>query len=175
MMPPTLSRSSLRIRVTSVVLFFAVLSAAVAVRLMPFAGWEDLIKRSPDIVLARCIATPEPRSANGQTWSDIEVLMVLKGETKPGRARLVAGHAPYQQEHLLLFTTHQSNELYEAHSAAESYRIVSLGRYFPTNQLIGKSLDEQIQLLLRHRLEQLTRDLQQGAAEKKRLEEGIKR
>ena len=164
----------MKIRITIIALL-ATLSAAVAVRLAPFAGWNDLTQKTPDIIVARCTATPEPRSANGQTWSDIEVLMVLKGETKPGAARMVAGYSPYQHEYVLLFATYQSNQLYRAYNAAESYRIVSLNRYFPTNQLVGKPLDEQIQLLLRHRLDELTRELQQGAAEKKRLEEGIKK
>jgi hypothetical protein len=113
--------------------------------------------------------------SDGLTWSDIEVMTILKGNSKPGTARMVSQYAPRQGERFLMFSTYQSNEHYRAYNAAETYRVVPLGRYFITNGLMGKSLDEQIQFVLRHRLEELSRELKDGAEEKKRLEEGIKK
>jgi hypothetical protein len=108
-------------------------------------------------------------------WSDIEVVSVLKGDTKPGVARMVSQHAPRQGERFLMFSTYQSNEFYRAYDATETYRVVPLGRNFLTGELTGKPLDEQIQFVLRHRLEELSRELQDGAEEKKRLEEALKK
>ena len=88
---------------------------------------------------------------------------------------MVSQHAPRQGERFLLFSTYQSNDLYRAYNATETYRVVPLGRSFLTSDLSGKVLDEQIKLVLRHRLEELTRELQQGTEEKKRLEEALKR
>jgi len=159
---------------TIVVLLAA--AGAFAGAILPFTSWDDISKKSPDIIIARCTATaPDGPIGNGMVWSDIEVVSVLKGDTKPGMARMVSQHAPRQGERFLMFSTYQSNDLYKAYNAAETYRVVPLGRNFLTNELSGKALDEQIKLVLRHRLEELTRELQQGAVEKKRLEEALKR
>ena len=88
---------------------------------------------------------------------------------------MVSQHAPRQGDRFLMFSTYQSNDLYRAYNATETYRVVPLGGYFPGDELKGKTLEEQIRLLLQHRLEDLTRELQQGAVEKKRLEEALKK
>src|SRR5205823_6470922 len=108
-------------------------------------------------------------------WSDIEAVVILKGDTKPGTARMVSQHRPGQGERFLIFSTYQSNHLYRAYSAPETYRVVPLGPDFPISELAGKSLDAQIQLVLRHRLDELNRQLKEGADEKKRLEGGLKK
>ena len=150
--------------------------SAFGVPVLPFTSWDDISKKSPDIIIARCTATtPEGPIADGMVWSDIEVLSVLKGDTKPGAARMVSQHAPRQGDRFLMFSTYQSNDLYRAYNATETYRVVPLGGYFSSDELKGKTLEEQIRLLLQHRLEDLTRELQQGAVEKKRLEEALKR
>ena len=165
---------NMKLRTTGIVLLVAV-STAAAVIILPFTSWDDLTKKSPDIIIARCVTTPNPTVVgDGMIWSDIEVLAVLKGDTKPEAARMVSQYWPHQHERFLMFATYQSNQLYRAYNATETYRIVPLGRYFPTNELAGKSLDEQIQLVLRRRLEDVNRELQKNAEEKKRLEKGLK-
>jgi hypothetical protein len=154
----------------------AVAGSAFAVFLSPFTSWDDISKKSPDIIIGRCTLTaPDGPVGNGMIWSDIEVLSVLKGDTKPGAERMVSQHAPRQGERFLMFSTYQSNHLYRAYNATETYRVVPLGRYFLTSELTGKPLDEQIQFVLRHRLEELSHELKQGEVEKKRLEEALKK
>jgi len=160
----------------TMVLLLAAGCSALAVGIAPFTSWDDISRKSPDIIIARCtLTTPDGPIGNGMIWSDIEVLSVLKGETKPGVARMVSQYAPRQGERFLMFSTYQSNDLYRAYNATETYRVVPLGRYFVTDELTGKALDEQVKLLLQHRLEEVTRELQQGTEEKKRLEEALKR
>jgi hypothetical protein len=160
----------------TIALLLATISSAFAVILGPFTSWDDLTRKSPDIIIARCTATPEPAFiADGLIWSDIEVTSVLKGDTKPGKARMVSQYWPHQGERFLMFSIYQSNGHYQAYNAPETYRIVPLDRYFTTNGLSGKTLNEQIQFMLQHRLEALNRELQDGADEKKRLEEGVKK
>jgi len=164
----------MKLRSTVLVLLFAV-STATAVIILPFTSWDDLTKTSPDMIIARCATTANPTGiADGMIWSDIEVLAVLKGDTKPGVARTVSQYWPHQDECFLMFATYQSNQLYRAYNATETYRIVPLGRYFPTNELTGKTLDDQIQLVLRRRLEDVNRELEKNAEEKNRLEKGLK-
>jgi hypothetical protein len=174
MKPKHRHRSPRGLRGTALVLLAAV-STATAVFISPFTSWDDLTTKSPDIVVARCLTTPDPRVvADGMIWSEIEVTSVLKGDTKPGATRMVSQYTPYQGERFLMFATYQSNKLYHAYNATEWYRIVPLGRYFLTNALSGKSLEDQIQTVLRSRLEDVTRELEKGAEEKKRLEGGLK-
>ena len=166
---------NMKLRTTGIVLLVAVRTAT-AVEIGPFTSWDDLTKKSPDIIIARCVTTPNPTVVgDGMISSDVEVLAVLKGDTKPEAARMVSQYWPHQDERFLMFATYQSNQLYRAYNATETYRIVPLGRYFPTKELAGKSLDEQIRLMLRRRLEDLSRELERGAEEKNRLEEGLKR
>jgi len=154
----------------------AIAGSAFAVFILPFTSWDDLSKKSQDIIIARCTTTAEPKViADDMIWSDIDVMIVLKGETKPGKARMVSQYLPRQGDRFLMFSTYQSNELYRAYNATETYRIVPLGRYFLTNSLTGKPLDEQIRLVLRHRLDELSRELKEGADEKRRLEEAFKK
>ena len=166
---------NMKLRTTGIVLLVAV-STAAAVIILPFTSWDDLTKKSPDIIIARCVTTPNPTVVDdGMIWSDIEVLAVLKGDAKPEAARMVSQYWPHQHERFLMFATYQSNQLYRAYNATETYRVVPLGRYFPTNELAGKSLDEQIQWVLRRRLEDVNRELEKDAEEKSRLEKGLKR
>jgi hypothetical protein len=148
---------------------------ATAVLVEPFTSWEDLTRKSPDIIIARCTTDPNPTViGDGMIWSDIEVLTVLNGDTRPKAARMVSLYRPHQNERFLMFASYQSNQLYQAYQAPETYRIVPLARDFLTNALAGKSLDEQIRLVLRSRLEDVSRELESSAEEKKRLEEGLR-
>jgi hypothetical protein len=159
----------------TIVMLFAA-SMAFAVMLVPFTNWDDLTKQSPDIVIARCVVTADTTIIDdGMNWTDIEVLSVLKGDTKPGPARMVSTYWPRQGENFLMFSTYHTNQKYRGYNATEMYRIVPLGLYFNTNAVTGKRLDEQIQIVLRRRLEKLNGELKDGAEEKKRLEEGIKK
>jgi len=113
----------------------AVAGSAFAVFISPFTSWDDLSKKSPDIIIARCATTPEPMGiADGMIWSDIEVMTVLKGDTKPGTARMVSQYWSRQGKRFLMFSTYRSNELYRAYNATETYRVVPLGHYFLTNR-----------------------------------------
>ena|ERR1043166_4806211 len=90
-----------------------------------FTRWNDLTKNSPDIVIARCTTTPPDASTmpDGMGWADIEVMSVLKGDTRPGRAQMVSQYWLHQGERFLMFATYQSNELYRAYNATEAYRL----------------------------------------------------
>src|SRR2546430_15476794 len=77
---------NMKLRSTMLVLLFAV-STTMAVIILPFTSWDELTRQSPDIIIARCATTPNPTViGDGMIWSDIEVLAVLKGDTKPGVA-----------------------------------------------------------------------------------------
>jgi hypothetical protein len=157
-------------------MFLTVTSVTLAIIMSPFTSWTDLEKRSPDIVFARCTTTPEPQViVDGMITSEIEVQAVLKGATKPGTNLMVSEYLPHQGEHFLIFSTYSDQGIFKAYTAPEAYRIVPVDRYFGTNNLAGKTLDEKIQLVLQRRLDDLKRERERADEEIKRLETGLKK
>jgi hypothetical protein len=77
---------------------------------------------------------------------------------------------PFQGEKFLLFANYENNQFFSGYNAVEEYRVISLNRYFQTNVLSGKTLNEQIQLILTNRLNDLNGELARGQEEKRRLE-----
>nr|WP_314857757.1 hypothetical protein [uncultured Undibacterium sp.] len=131
---------------------FVATSSSFAVLISPFTSWDDLSKKSPDIVIARCIDTPEQTIViNGMIWSNIEVMSVIKGDTQEGAARMVSQYVPCHGEQFLLFATYESNKEYRAYNATETYRVVPLDEQFRINELAGKNLHKKIILTLRHK------------------------
>ena len=163
-----------RLRLAILLALLAVAGTAAAVLVASFKNWDELTTKSPDIIIARCtIAPKEGLVVNGMNWADIEVLSVLKGDTKTGAARMVSQYEPRQGERFLMFSTYQSNEHYRAYNATEDYRIVPLDRYFQVSEITGKPLAEQIQIVLKKRFEDVNRELDRATEEKKRLEAGL--
>lgn len=160
---------------TKIVILFALLglaSAMLAGIYLPFRGWEPLKQNSSDIAIMRCIRTQKQISyRDGMTMWEVEVVLALKGATNAGACRLTSLYRPRQDEYYLVFSNFDEG----VYHAVEEYRIVPLGASFSTNMLIGKSLDEQIQHALQHRLNNLNREMEQVKQEMKRVEEGLER
>jgi hypothetical protein len=168
-------------------LSFVTVSSVMAVVTYSFSDWERLTQKSPDIIIARCSRTPDPYRDHGfgptgaLIDADIEVISIMKSSTNWGReplekaatgvARVSSEFYPRQGEFYLIFSI-----LYDhRYQASEAYRVVPLGLTFNTNSLSGKTLDEQIQMLLKQRLNNLKQQMKDEQEEKQRLEEGIKR
>jgi len=157
--------------------------AAVAIPVTKFKSWDDLISKSPEIIVARCIATVDFNSASNKTpiitdgmiGSDIEVVSVLKGNSKLGLSHMTSQHWPYCGEYLLVFANNQKDQFNTGYTAIEDYRVIPINRFFQTNDLSGKVLDEQIQLILNGRLKTLNEELARANEEKLRLETGLKK
>jgi hypothetical protein len=97
---------------------------------------------------------------------------VLKGNTKIGLAKMTSRHRPSQGEELLFanYLTSGTNAWYVA---TEGYRVIPLNHDFNINELNGKTLDEQIQLIFKSRLKDLDNEIARDKEEKARLEQGI--
>lgn len=142
--------------------------------IIPFEGWDWLKQTSSNIVIAHCIK-PTPSAPGvlviGAPKSDfgIEVVSVIKGKNFTSAARLWTDHELLEGQNYLLFGFYDSG-IYKAY---EPYRIVPLGLQFSTNMLAGKTLDEQIQMLLQRRLNDLNRQMKAEQGEKARLEQAF--
>jgi hypothetical protein len=170
----------------AILLLFTTGVVAYAVFFTKFTSWDDLVEQSPDIIIARCtgtVGTFKPEGATPQKTtvitdnivpSDIEVVSVLKGNTKPGLSHIRSGYWPHQNELFLVFANYRSDQYYSGYAAIEDYRVIPLSRDFRTNELVGKTLNEQIQLILNGRLKDLNDELTRNNEEKLRLEQGFK-
>jgi len=47
-------------QLSAMIVLFVAVGTAMAVIISPFTGWDDLTRKSPDIVIARCATTPNP-------------------------------------------------------------------------------------------------------------------
>jgi hypothetical protein len=142
-----------------------------------FKSWDALTAESPDIVIAKCTSTltSEKPSIIIDGWipSEIEVVSVLKGDTKPGPAHMMSTYWPYPGQQFLLFGYHRNDPKFPHYSVNEDYRVILLNHYFQTNMLPSGTLEEKIRWVLQNRLHDLNEDLEKGQKEKKRLEEGL--
>jgi hypothetical protein len=153
--------------------FLVAINIASATASAPFASWDDLTQRSPDIVVACCtVTTSNPEwFVNGMIVSDVKVTAVLKGDSKAGAAKMVSHYWPHQGECFLMFSTHVSDQFFTGYNAVEGYRIIPINRHFQPGQLAGKRLTEQIRLILSLRLADVREELERITSEKNRLEQ----
>lgn len=149
----------------------------------PFPGWPGVEQNSTGIVIARSTATtPEFQyisTAKGKALLDlhglidssIQVVQVLRGNTNSTPEHVLSESRLRQGELYLLFSIDQPDH----YQAIESYRVVPLGRYFPTNELANKTLDDQIQIMFKWSVDHLNKEIAEDQERKQRLEEGLKR
>jgi hypothetical protein len=112
---------------------------------------------------------------DGIISSEIEVLSVLKGHTKPGIARLASQYWPYRGQYFLLYANHVDDPPYNKFVAIEAYRVIPLGHHFWTNALAGMTPEKQVQYMLNQRLKDLRGEISDDSNEISRLESGLKR
>jgi hypothetical protein len=143
-----------------------------------FTSWTDLIEQSPDIIIARCVAThdglkPEPtKSYVNVFFSDIEVISVLKGTNRLGTSHLTSEARPFRGELFLLFANYESNQDDTGYAAIEDYRVIPIvagPNSWLTNRLAGKSLNEQVQMIINWRLSDLNHEMERDNEEMARL------
>ena len=165
-------------RFISIVVLTATTTSALALLVGRFTSWNDLIEQSPDIIIARCTAAedgmnPEPTQFFSNVFcSDIEVISILKGNTKSGLSHLTSDDRPFRGEQFLMFANYESNQVYSGYRAIEDYRLVPINaapNSWLTNQLAGKNLNEQVQTIINWRLSQLHQEMERDNEEMARL------
>jgi len=154
-----------------------------------FPGWDSLTQKSPYIIIVKCKSSPgKERQVNGGKMSnplpagplggivltDAEIVFVLKGKDLKPQTPIVlwSRYWPLQGESYLLFATDFDGE--NSH-AFDEYRVIPLGHSFETNSLMGKTLDDQIQILLQSGINNLDSEIKRDTETKQRLESGLKK
>jgi hypothetical protein len=163
---------------TNFILLSAVLiTLSAAARVIEnFRSWDELIERSSFIAVVRC-GNPTPQKPNVRYddiyLADMEIHLVanLKNTTNAAPVRILTDYLMCSGENYLVFGTWDSDVI----CSYERYRVVPLDKYVTTNLIAGKTLQEQIQILLQRRLDNLKLEMQENENEKMRLEAGLKK
>jgi hypothetical protein len=87
---------------------------------------------------------------------------------------MASWYKPRQGQRFLLFANYMTYGTNSWYNAIEEYRVVPLAEDFNTNTLTGKTLDEQIEIILAARYKDLNREVAQINEEMKRIQGGIK-
>jgi hypothetical protein len=146
---------------------------------IPFPGLQSIIRSSHDIIIARCTMTPDPFNvktngiwvdmSDGLIDSQIHVVSALKGDAELKQSRITSEYWLRQGEYYLIFADYHDGY----YQAFEAYRVIPLGMHLPSSLLTGKTLDENIKILLQRRLDNLNRQMKEEQEEKQRLEEAL--
>lgn len=162
---------------TKVICIFTLLIAAVATaRLAPvFPGWDRLKQICPDIFVARCGESASPgqymEAVNAYTSdSRVNIISVLKGTNSVAAGRLQTDYDLVQNDYYLVFGHHDGG-FFTSYGPSG---VIPLGRWFTTNSIAGKSMDEQIQVLLKQSLDTMNWEIQRDQQVKQRLEAALK-
>lgn len=116
-----------------------------AVPITLFQDTDAFIVRAQDIVVANCISVPDrPETyVDGLYPAEVEVLMVLKGEEKPGRLKIVTIYPMKPGTSYLL--TSAGGMAFDSHFLAiAELAVVPVPAGFDLKTLNGKSTTEQI-------------------------------
>jgi hypothetical protein len=169
----------------SIITLLAIIGVTFGTPINRFSNWNNLINSSRDIIIAQCTATPDffaqssvtPRFVTniGGGWtSDVNVITILKGNTKIGLSKLSSFYKPYQGELFVVFATSGRIGTNSVYVANEEYQIIPLNHNFQISSLNEKTLEEKIQLIFKTRLKDLNDEIARDNAEKTRLQEGLK-
>ena len=166
----------MKTRLILLLLITSTITGANADFLGSFTNWDDVVDRSPDIVIVQC-ESPYHNNwefPNGMLWADVKVLKVLKGKSKQGKTKIVTKYSLQQGCHYLIIGEYRKDRD-RLYYAAEDWRVIPLEPFFPEDNILnGMALKEQIRMMFDHRLKVVTEELKRAETEKKRLEEALK-
>ena len=142
--------------------------------LEPFTSYSDIIRSSRDIVIVRCTKEPERPyiMTDSGRFSDVEVLSVLKGNTRLGASRMITPFIPKQGDRYLVIGTHVAegqSELGPYYDARPEWRVIPIPRFLRLEGWEGKTMTEKIQTIIDLRLQELERLTHDLDEEKKHL------
>ena len=150
-------------------------AAAAAIPLAPFTSYDDFATRATDIVVADCLdPDPEPGPKLGVTVVSADVVKVLKGSRRPGKARLATIGQPMEKGHRYLMTGFGGSALGSDFLAQAELAVVEVPAGFDLKALDGKTAGEQLRLVFDARREQLRVRLIQLRQEQAALEKAAK-
>lgn len=124
--------------------------AAQAVPVMPFTDAPTFAKRATEVVIAECRDPDVLGGAkdDGLTLVEVDVVKALKGDRKAGRAKLTTIGQPMEKGKRYLMASFGGSALGSDFVANGELAVVEVPAGFDLKALDGKSVAEQVQLVL---------------------------
>jgi hypothetical protein len=147
-------------------------AAAAALPIMQFTDTESFARSATDVLVAECLdpdADPGPK-LNGVTAVQVNVIQVLKGDRKTGKAKLVTIGQPMEKGRKYMMVSFGGSVGDIKFLAQADLAVVEIPPGFDLKALGGKTVAEQIQLVFDARREQVRILLIQIEREKANLE-----
>ena len=158
-------------KILLIIVLLGSIATGLALQMGIFSSWGTVFDNSSNIMIVSI--SQSSYSANQVADSDATIISVLKGDAKPGSLHARTTYLPYPGERLLVFANHEGNQTGLVCDALEGFRVVPLNRFFQTKILAGKTVNEQIQWILKGRLQDLNEEMARDKDEKARLEVGL--
>ena len=129
---------------------------APALPVMPFTDTKTFAEKATDVLIAECLdpdAAPGPK-LNGVTEVRVDVVQVLKGDRKPGKATLVTIGQPMEKGRRYMMTSFGGSVRDIKFLTNSDLAVVEVPATFDLKALDGKTVAEQVQLVFDARREQ---------------------
>ncbi|MBN9518869.1 hypothetical protein J0H58_10180 [bacterium] len=151
-----------------------VASVAAAVPLVPFSGSADFARRATEVVIADCLdPDPDPGPKFGVTTVAVDVVKVLKGDRKLGKATLATIGQPVEKGRRYMMVSFGGSALGTNFLAQSELALVEVPAGFDLKALDDKTVAEQMQLVFDARREQVRVRLIQLGQEKAALDKTV--
>jgi hypothetical protein len=160
--------------VMSLALMLLVTASAQAIKVTIFTDTDTFVQRAQDIVIAKCTG-PVP---NGQAYDDglypvdVQVLAVLKGAKKPGKATIATIY-PMETGKSYLLTSLGGSAYGTDFLAVPELAVIELPPNFRLDDLKGKKVPEQVQAVFAARRQENERQQRLLKAEKALLDKAV--
>jgi hypothetical protein len=155
-----------------IVAVFLLAAPAPALPVGTFTDTKTFAESATDIVIAECLdpdAAPGPK-LNGVTEVRVDVVQVLKGERKPGKATLVTIGQPMEKGRRYMMSSFGGSVRDIKFLTNLDLGVVEVPPTFDLKTLDGKTVAEQVQLVFDARREQVRLRLIELEREKTLLE-----
>ena len=164
----------MRILVPSLALLFLVTVEAQAIKITPFTDTDTFVQRAQDIVVAKCTG-PVPDSRNyedGLYPVDVQVVTVLKGAKRPGKA-IIATIYPMEAGKTYLLTSLGGSAHGTDFLAVPQLAVIELPANFRLDDLKSKKVREQVQAVFAARRQENERQQRLLKEEKTLLDKAL--
>jgi hypothetical protein len=164
----------MKVLVPSVALLLLMTAAAQAIKITAFTDTDTFVKRAQDIVIAKCTGPVPDRDKyeDGLYPVDVEIVTVLKGAKKPGKATIATIY-PTEAGKTYLLTSLGGSAYGTDFLAVPQLAVVELPAKFRLDDLKGKTVREQVQAVFVARRQENERQQQLLKDEKTLLDKAV--
>ena len=146
---------------------------APALPVLAFTDTKMFAEKATDVLVVECVSADVLPGPNGITPVQVDVLKVLKGDRKPGKTKLATIGQPMETGRKYLMASFGGSALDTGFLANADLAVVEIPAALELKALEGKTVAEQMQLVLDARREQVRVRLIELEREKAALEKTV--